>query len=75
VLVRDVEDDVDATRHDPRGKFADGVRGYLSLEDQLDIIWSAQVEVIGHQRLEEGTSAMKTRVRDVSILRIESSHQ
>ncbi len=48
-------------------------------EDDLGPVGSADVEVVDHQRLEERPGvprgASKTRVREVSIWRIDSSHQ
>ena len=55
-----------------------GAAAFAAFEDQLDQLRAADVEVVGDQGLEEprawrGTS--NTRVREVSIWRIDSSHQ
>jgi hypothetical protein len=48
----------------------------LAGEDQLDLLRSADVEIIGHQRFEEAwRGASETSVREISIWRMDSSHQ
>jgi hypothetical protein len=47
-------------------------------EDDLDVLGASQVEVVGHQRFEEGpgvAGASSTMVRDVSTWRMVRSHQ
>jgi hypothetical protein len=78
VLVEDVDGDLNAAGHDLGGKAARGVFADAAAEDELDLVGAAEVEVVGDQRLKErpglgGTS--RTRVRDTSIWRIDSSHQ
>jgi hypothetical protein len=78
VPVEDVDGHLNAPGDDLGGEAARGVLADAAAEDELDLVGAAEVEVVGHQCLEEaaarrGTS--KTRVRLTSIWRIDSSHQ
>jgi hypothetical protein len=73
-LVPDVEAGSDAVGEDAGGEFAGGAPGDGTLEDQLDAVGAAQVEVFADDFLEELTAMdgrSKTWVRENSICQME----
>ena len=62
----------------PPGGLTVGLRPLAAAEQQLDVLQAAQVEVVGEEGLEERAGVRggsKTRVREASTWRMDSSHQ
>ena len=78
VFVEHVDDDVHATRDNPGREWAVGVGADLAAEGQLHFVGAAESRLSATSASKKPRAcrgASNTRVREVSIWRIESSHQ
>jgi hypothetical protein len=67
MLVIDVERWGDVLRHDPGAETGASIARYAAVEDELDLLWSAEVEIFPDDLLEEHAAMHRSKTQPAGL--------